>query len=115
MGIEQAVDIAAAAEFEHWLTTHHAAERELWVAIFKKATKKQTVTFDELLEIALCHGWVDVQTKGIDDERYGIRFVPRRAGSNWSATNRRIVCGLIAAGRMRPAGSALLPADLVCE
>jgi len=81
----------------------------------KKSSGMQTVGFDELLEIALCWGWVDVMTKGIDDERYGIRFVPRKPGSDWSATNRRIVCRLIADGRMRPSGAALLPADLICE
>jgi uncharacterized protein YdeI (YjbR/CyaY-like superfamily) len=70
------------------------------------------VTFDQLLEVALCHGWVDVQTKGIDEERYGIRFVPRRPGSNWSPTNRAIVTRLLAEGRMRPAGLATLPGDL---
>jgi hypothetical protein len=30
----------------------------------------------ELLETALCHGWVDTQTKRIDDQGYAIRFVP---------------------------------------
>jgi hypothetical protein len=79
---------------------------------FKKSSKKQTVSFDELLEIALTRGWVDVQTKGVDDERYGIRFVPRKPGSNWSATNRRIVRRLLDEGRMHPAGEALMPADL---
>jgi uncharacterized protein YdeI (YjbR/CyaY-like superfamily) len=114
MGIEQAVDFATAAEFEAWMAAHHANERELWAAIYKKASKKQTVGFDPLLEIALCWGWVDVQTKGIDQERYGIRFVPRKPGSNWSATNRGIVCRLLAADRMQPSGAALLPPDLLC-
>jgi uncharacterized protein YdeI (YjbR/CyaY-like superfamily) len=83
--------------------------------IFKKSSKKQTVTFDELLEIALTRGWVDVQTKGVDDERYGIRFVPRKLGSNWSATNRRIVKRLLNEGRMHPAGKALVPDDLYAD
>lgn len=96
------------------MAAHHASERELWAAIFKKATKKQTVSFEQLLEIALCWGWIDVQTKSIDTERYGIRFVPRKPVSNWSQTNRALACRLIAAGRMQPAGSALLPPDLVC-
>jgi len=64
------------------MAAHHADADQLWAAIFKKSSKRQTVTFEELLEIALCWGWVDVQTKGIDDARYGIRFVPRKPGSN---------------------------------
>src|SRR5215216_1119453 len=73
--------IAAAGELDRWLQDHGATERELIAAIFKKASGKQTVTFNELLETALCHGWVDTRTKSIDDERYAIRFVPRRPGS----------------------------------
>lgn len=115
MGVETAVEIASVEQFEMWMAAHHATERELWAAIFKKSTKKQTVTFDQLLETALCWGWVDVMTKGIDAERYGIRFVPRKPGSNWSAINRGIVCRLLRDGRMRPSGKALLPPDLTCE
>jgi uncharacterized protein YdeI (YjbR/CyaY-like superfamily) len=99
-------------DLDRWLEEHGAVDPMLWVAISKKSTKKQTVTFDELLEVALCHGWVDVQTKGIDDERYGIRFVPRKPKSSWSVTNRGIVRRLIAEGRMKAAGLAVLPADL---
>jgi uncharacterized protein YdeI (YjbR/CyaY-like superfamily) len=112
LDLSLAMPVASAAAFERWLREHGADERELIVAIYKKASGKQTVTFDELLETALCHGWVDTQTKGIDDERYSIRFVPRRIGSNWSATNRGIVRRLIQEGRMTPAGEAVLPGDL---
>jgi uncharacterized protein YdeI (YjbR/CyaY-like superfamily) len=114
VGIESAVDFASAEKFDQWMSANHASERELWAAIYKKSSKNQTVGLDSLLEIALCWGWVDVQTKGIDDERYGIRFVLRKPGSNWSVTNRGIVCRLLAEGRMQPSGSALLPADLDC-
>ena len=103
---------STAAELDRWLLDHGATERELIVAIYKKASGKQTVAFDELLETALCHGWVDTQTKGIDDERYAIRFVPRRPGSNWSPTNREIARSLVREGRMTAAGFAMLPTDL---
>jgi len=112
MDVSQAVPVASAEEFDGWLAANGAAERERLVAIYKKASGRQTVTFDELLDVALCHGWVDTQTKGIDDERYVIRFMPRRPGSNWSATNREKVRRLLAEGRMTPAGQAVLPGDL---
>ena len=112
MDVSQAAPVASAGEFDRWLREHGAGERERIVAIYKKASGRQTVSFDELLDTALCHGWVDTQTKSIDDQRYAIRFVPRRAGSNWSATNRARVRVLLEAGRMTPAGEALLPADL---
>jgi uncharacterized protein YdeI (YjbR/CyaY-like superfamily) len=112
LDVSRAMPCSTAGELDRWLRDHGATERELIVAIFKKASGKQTVTFDELLETALCHGWVDTQTKGIDAEHYAIRFVPRRSGSNWSPTNREIVRRLLREDRMTPAGVAVLPPDL---
>jgi uncharacterized protein YdeI (YjbR/CyaY-like superfamily) len=112
LDVTQATLCSSPDDFDRWLAEHGADERERIVAIYKKASGRQTVTFDELLDVALCHGWVDTQTKGIDDQRYAIRFVPRRPGSNWSATNREKVRRLLAEGRMTPAGQAVLPDDL---
>ena len=110
VSVAQPVDSDAA--FADWLAANGATARERIVAIFKKASGKQTVTFDQLLATALCYGWVDTQTKSIDEERYAVRFVPRKPNSNWSAINREIVRRLIADGRMTAAGTAMLPPDL---
>jgi uncharacterized protein YdeI (YjbR/CyaY-like superfamily) len=99
-------------ELDGWLGTHAGTEAALVVALFKKATGKQTVSFGELQQVALCHGWVDTLTQSIDDERYAIRFVPRSPGSSWSETNRRIARRLRDEGRMTPGGLATLPEDL---
>lgn len=112
LDVAQAIPIASAGEFARWLRERGGSDPAVIIAIFKKASGKQTVTFDALLEIALCHGWVDTQTKQIDAERYAIRFVPRRPGSNWSPRNREIARRLVAEGRMTDAGAALLPTDL---
>ena len=114
MAIEDGLLIGSQAEIEAWFAANGENRRELWAIIFKKSSGKQSVTIGELIESALCWGWVDHQTKRIDDERYGIRFVPRRPGSNWSPLNRATACRLITAGRMQPAGTAQLPPDLVC-
>lgn len=112
LDVSRATQAGSAEEFDAWLRDHGGSAAERIVAIYKKASGKQTVTFDELLEVALCHGWVDTQTKAIDEERYAIRFVPRRPGSNWSASNRERVRRLQREGRLTPAGSAVLPPDL---
>jgi uncharacterized protein YdeI (YjbR/CyaY-like superfamily) len=82
------------------------------LAIRKASSGKQTVTLLDLQEVALCHGWVDTQTKRIDDERYAIRFVPRRPGSTWGAKNRAMARRLLDQGRVRPSGMATLPPNL---
>ena len=112
VNIDAAIPIATPDEFDEWLAEHRAAEREVVLAIAKKSSGRQTVTLDELQEVALCHGWVDTQTRRIDDERYAIRFVPRREKSNWSPTNREMAHRMLAAGRVTPAGMAKLPPDL---
>lgn len=112
MDVSRPVTIARSAEFDAWLTEHGTTTREVVVAIYKKASGRQTVGLVALQEIALCHGWVDTQTKRIDDQRYAIRFVPRRPGSSWSAKNRRMARQLLDHGRVTAAGRATLPADI---
>ena len=109
--ITRALPVVSAEEFARWLASGAASDGDVVVAIYKKGSGKQTVSFDELLEVALCHGWVDTQTKGIDDDRYAIRFMPRRPGSNWSERNRAIARRLVDGGRMTEAGKAALPKD----
>ena len=110
----ETIEITSLDLWRQWLELNGAERNQVWVVIFKKASGKQVVGFDELLEEALCWGWVDTQTKGIDESRYSIRFRKRQPGSNWSAINRTILCRLIANGRMQPAGRAVMPADLTC-
>ena len=107
-----ATPLDSAAAFDRLLVDLAEDRREVIVAIARKTSGRQTVTFHELLETAMCHGWVDTQTRRIDDERYAIRYVRRRPGSNWSARNREIARRLRASGRLTAAGIASLPPDL---
>lgn len=112
VNVALAIPVATAADFDRWLALHGRAERSVVVAIHNQASGRQTVSLVQLQEVALCHGWVDTQTKRVDVARYAIRFVPRRPGSNWSPKNRRMAIRLRLAGRMTEAGAATLPADL---
>ncbi len=95
---------ADAAGFRAWLDEHHDTAGELWVGHYKKGVPKQSVSYAEAVEEALCFGWIDGITRRVDDELYTVRFTPRRRTSNWSAVNIAKVAELEAAGRMRPAG-----------
>jgi uncharacterized protein YdeI (YjbR/CyaY-like superfamily) len=111
LDVSEARPIGSTADFERLLRSAEGRP-DLIVALHRKSSGKQTVTFEALLETAMCHGWVDTQTKRIDDERYAIRYVPRRPGSNWSSRNRVIARRLILEGRMTPAAQRTLPSDL---
>ena len=91
-------------DFRRWLERHHSSERELWVGYFKKSSGRASMTWPESVDEALCFGWIDGVRKRIDDERYMIRFTPRRVGSIWSTVNIGRVAVLTDEGRMRPAG-----------
>lgn len=112
MDVSKATLVTSDAEFDAWLAANGASEREVVVAIYKKASGKATVALDALQETALCHGWIDSHGQRIDEERWAIRFAPRRPGSNWSALNRKRVRRLLEEGRMTGAGIAALPPDL---
>lgn len=96
----------SAAAFRRWLARHHARARELWVGYHKRATGRPSLTWPESVDEALCYGWIDGLRRSVDQDRYAIRFTPRRPGSTWSALNIRRVAALRRKGLMRPAGLA---------
>ena len=110
--LQNAIPVAEAAELDAWLAEHGDSQREVVVAIYNKASGRQGVSLVQLQEVALCHGWVDTQTRRIDTKRYAVRFVPRRAGSHWSPKNRAMARRMLDAGRITAAGIASLPSDL---
>ena len=112
MDVSGAIQIDAIKDFDDWLLANGGAARDVVVAIYKKASGKQTVTLTDLQEVALCHGWVDSLGQRIDDERWALRFTPRRPDSNWSALNRDMARRLLADGRVLETGRRLLPPDL---
>jgi uncharacterized protein YdeI (YjbR/CyaY-like superfamily) len=64
------------------------------------------MTWSEAVDQALCFGWIDTRSNGIDEDRYMQRFTRRKPGSNWSRINVEKVAKLTEAGLMRPAGLA---------
>lgn len=97
---------AGAAEFRAWLDEHHATERELLVGFHRKATGRPTMTWPESVAEALCVGWIDGVRRRVDEERYTIRFTPRKPKSTWSTINIRMMEKLLAEGRVNDAGRA---------
>jgi uncharacterized protein YdeI (YjbR/CyaY-like superfamily) len=92
------------AEFRTWLEKHHRSAAELWLGFHKAHARKRGITYSAALDEALCVGWIDGIRKSMDDDRYMIRFTPRKASSKWSRVNVERVGKLIRAGRMRTAG-----------
>ena len=98
------------AALEEWLEAEHATAPGLYVRLAKKGSGVPSVTYAELVESALCFGWIDGRSLRLDETSYLQRITPRRPRSVWSQTNVAAVEALTAAGRMRPAGSAQVEA-----
>lgn len=92
--------------FRAWLETFHARKDELLVGFYKRDSGKASISWPESVDQALCFGWIDGVRKRIDEERYSIRFTPRRPTSIWSAVNIKRVAELTEQGHMQPAGRA---------
>jgi uncharacterized protein YdeI (YjbR/CyaY-like superfamily) len=98
--------ITSVSVWEEWLCEQHAELDGVWLKIAKKASGIPSVTHDEVLDVALCYGWIDGQRKGYDDKYFLQKFSPRRPKSLWSKRNANKVAELRAAGRMQPSGLA---------
>ena len=97
---------ATAREFREWLTSNAAQQTALLVGFMKRGSGAPSMTWPESVDEALCFGWIDGVRTRVDDERYTIRFTPRKLSSHWSAVNIERVAALTAEGRMQPAGLA---------
>ncbi|WP_327121478.1 YdeI/OmpD-associated family protein [Streptomyces sp. NBC_01341] len=91
---------------ESWLERHHGERSELWLKLAKKSSGITSVTAAEVIDVALCFGWIDGQRRSLDATYYLQRISPRRRGSQWSLVNVRKVGELTKAGRMRDSGLA---------
>lgn len=89
--------------WEKWLVAN-ADAKGVWLQIAKKDSGIASVNYAEALEVALCHGWIDGQKRGLDEQFFLQRFTPRRPRSMWSKINIAHVERLIAAGRMQANG-----------
>ncbi len=96
----------SAEDFRAWLAEHHATETELWMGLTKKHVVPRGLTWDDAVPEALCYGWIDSVAQRIDLDTTRQRWTPRKPTSNWSTVNVALVEGLIASGRMQPAGLA---------
>jgi uncharacterized protein YdeI (YjbR/CyaY-like superfamily) len=94
------------AQFRRWLEKNHATTEELVVGFHKKSSGKNSITYPEALDEALCFGWIDGVRRNFDETSYTIRFTPRRPRSIWSLVNVRHVERLQKEGRMHAAGVA---------
>jgi uncharacterized protein YdeI (YjbR/CyaY-like superfamily) len=88
-----------------WLASNQQDPSGVWLVLAKKGTTQPTsLSYEQALDEALCHGWIDGQVRRRDQATFRQRFTPRRARSQWSQRNVSHVQRLREQGRMHAAG-----------
>lgn len=106
--VTEQVQVESRAEWRGWLEAHHATSDGVWLVTWKQHSGRPRVPYDEVVEEALCFGWIDSLGRKLDDERSQLLVTPRKRRSNWSRANKERVERLLAQGLMAPAGLAVV-------
>lgn len=103
--------------FEHrdalraWLAEHHRTHAAIWLVYDKQRGRGQrALTYDAIVEEALCFGWIDSVSGSVSASRAKLYFSPRKRRSAWSALNKRRIERLEKEGKIEAHGRALIDA-----
>ncbi|MFH0845856.1 MAG: YdeI/OmpD-associated family protein [Patescibacteria group bacterium] len=91
-------------DFRKWLQINHKKENKVAVVVHKKHTGKPAPTHRELIEEAICFGWIDTTIKRLDEEKFIRTFSKRNKNSKWSNNTIRYGKELIKKGAMTEEG-----------
>ena len=108
MDIKEPLRFTTPRDWRAWLSLNHTREKETWLLITKKNSRQGGTSYNQALEEALCFGWIDGKMKSIDEDKFVLRFSPRKPKSIWSKMNKENTERLIASGRMTGAGLTVI-------
>ncbi len=96
-------------DWRNWLRAHHDSEDGVWLVFTRNQPSERSIRYDDVVEEALCFGWIDSIVKRLDDDRYARKLTPRKPNSRWSTANRRRYADLQARGLLAAPGVARPP------
>jgi uncharacterized protein YdeI (YjbR/CyaY-like superfamily) len=102
------VEPTSRAEWRAWLQKNHIQSESIWLVLAKKGSGLPLLSVDEVVEEALCFGWIDSVPNKLDDKRYKILISPRKPKSNWSKVNKLRAARMIKAGLMMAPGMQMI-------
>ena len=105
MGIVNLLHLENRSELRQWLEENHNKEKCCWVVTSRsKNPPCNVVPYIEVVEEALCFGWIDSTLKRLPDGRLAQRLSPRRKNSHWTDLNKQRCIDLKKRGLMTDAG-----------
>ena len=107
------LDFSERSQLREWLEEHHASEKQCWVTCNRgKNSRPGTIPYIDVVEEALCFGWIDSTCKVMPDGRMAQRLSPRQKRSHWTELNKQGCADFERRGLMTEAGlEALKRAD----
>ena len=104
------VQVESREQWRGWLGQHARTSRGVWVVTWRAGSGRPRVPYDDLVEEALCVGWVDSLPRTLDEERTQLLMTARKPGSGWSRPNKQRVARLREQGLMLAPGEAVVAA-----
>jgi uncharacterized protein YdeI (YjbR/CyaY-like superfamily) len=106
---KQAIYAVTRDDWRQWLQQNGSTEKSVWLILYHKKSKIQSVNLNDATEEALCFGWIDSLCKKRDVESYYLTFTPRNPKkSKWSKPNRDRAEKMIKQGLMTEQGQQLI-------
>lgn len=102
MQVRETLYVVEREDWRQWLSENYKRVSEIWLVYPRKHTGQPRIHYNVAVEEALCFGWIDSITRGIDEDRYSQRFTPRKPRSKYSQTNKERLKRLIAQKRIIP-------------
>lgn len=99
---------ASRASWRSWLDSNPGRTEGIWVVYRRLKSPVDGPVYMELVEEALCYGWIDSTERKVDDDRLIQWFSPRRRGAIWSPLTKERLERLEAAGLMTDRGRAVV-------
>lgn len=100
----QSILVKHRSDFREWLKKNHSKEKKVAVILNKKHTGIPSPSHRELMEEAICFGWIDTTAKRLDENQFIRYFSIRNKNSKWSDNTLGYAKQLIKEKKMTPIG-----------
>ena len=89
MEVVNLLHLSSRSELRQWLEENHNKEKCCWVVTYRSKCPPEcpAIPYIEVVEEALCFGWIDSTLKRLPDGRLAQRLSPRRPKSHWTQLN----------------------------
>ena len=105
MDVINLLHLSTRSKLRQWLAENHDREKFCWVVTYRSKCPEWTaIPYIDVVEEALCFGWIDSTLKRLPDGRLVQRLSPRRPKSHWTQLNVDRCMALEDRGLMTDAG-----------